>query len=68
MIDKILIKYLRWRGWFIVQPDTMSHEDSCTADARGYLTGYPQFGRVAQAFDEVDVFVVIKKEKEDEDK
>ena len=62
MIDRLLVKYLEWRGWFVVQPDIMTHEDSATADARGYLTLYPQFGRVGEPFDEVDIFTVVKKE------
>jgi len=62
MVDKLLVKYLEWRGWFIVKPDVMNYEDRCTADARGYLTVYPQFGRVGKPYDEVDIFTVIKKE------
>jgi hypothetical protein len=67
MIDKLLVKYLRWRGWVVIRNDVLIHEDRCVADARGYITGYPQFGRVSDPFDRVDIFTAIE-EKANEDR
>ena len=61
---KWLAKILANRGWVLT--DRLSFEDTVRADARGFIEGYPQFGRVAP-FAVVNIYVEELGDEEEED-
>ncbi len=54
---KKALRYVRDNGYFCMK-SLLRIEDTAVADARGYLTGYPQFGRF-DPYDNVTIFTEV---------